>query len=46
MIVHDIESETLARGTGCRNPARPGLRGARMATSSPTRQGTWTLQTC
>src|SRR5260221_13121925 len=39
MVVHDIVSETLARGTGCGKSARPDLWGARGATPSPTRQG-------
>jgi hypothetical protein len=37
-VVHDIVSETLTRRTGCVSRARPGLWGARGATSSPTRR--------
>src|SRR6266852_5188558 len=37
MAIRDTVSEPLARRTGCGKSARPGLWGARVATSSPTR---------
>jgi hypothetical protein len=38
MAVRNTVSEPLARRTGCGKSARPGLWGARVATSSPTRR--------
>src|SRR5207253_11096407 len=42
-VIRATDSEPLPRRTGCGKSARPGLWGARVATSSPTRRTNMTL---
>src|SRR5207248_7714811 len=45
-VIRATDSEPLPRRTGCGKSARPGLWGARVATSSPTRRTNMTLPDC